>query len=121
MKVITLVGNATKDAEVRTTQNGDMVCAFTIAVNDKRAEETYFFECAYWGKAGQSVAPYIKKGKQLTVHGDFSWREYKENKYLQVRVSQLQLGQRGQQKDDTEQELKDQHNSELNDDDEIPF
>ena len=93
MKVITLVGNITKDAEVRHTQGGNSVCGFTIAVNDRRANETYYFECNYWGKAGQGVSPYLTKGKQVTVMGDFSWREYNEKKYLQVNVNSLQLGQ----------------------------
>lgn len=94
MKMITLVGNAVRDAEIRTTQNGDVVCSFSLAVNDKRANETYFFDCNYWGKAGEAVALYIEKGKQLTVVGDLSWREYNGNKYLQCRVSSLTLGQR---------------------------
>lgn len=120
MKVITLVGNATKDAEVRNTQSGDSVCSFTIAVNDRRANETYYFECSYWGKAGQGVAPYITKGKQVTVNGDFAWREYNDKKYLQVRVSQLQLGQRGQQQDDVEPQGS-QYNPTDDMDDDIPF
>lgn len=97
MKVITLVGNVTRDAEVRTTQSGDSVCAFALAVNDRRANQTYFFECSYWGKGGTNVAPYITKGKQVTVSGDFSWREYNGKQYLQVRVNDLALGKGGQE------------------------
>lgn len=99
MKVITLVGNITKDAEVRHTQSGNSVCGFSIAVNDRRANETYYFECSYWGKAGQGVAPYLTKGKQVTVMGDFGWREYNDKKYLQVNVNSLQLGQGGRDSD----------------------
>lgn len=120
MKNITLVGNATKNAEIRNTQNGDSVCSFALAVNDRRSKETYYFDCTYWGRAGEAVAPYIEKGKQITVSGEFSWREYNGNKYLQCNVQSLALGQRP--KADEDQSGGDDQYSPSNDmDDEIPF
>ena len=64
MKQITIFGNCTKDAELRTTQGGQKVCGFTVAVNDRRTKEALFFEVAYWGKPGEAVAQYISKGQR---------------------------------------------------------
>lgn len=91
MKVITIYGNATKDAEVRTTQGGSDICSFTLAVNDRRDKTAYFFEVSYWGRAGVAVAPYITKGSSVVVSGEFSWREYNGNKYLQVNAHSVSL------------------------------
>ena len=127
MKVITLVGNLTKDAESRTTKNGDNVCGFSLAVNDRKANQAYFFDCSYWGKRGDAVCPYLTKGKQVTVIGDFSWREYNNNKYLEVQVQSLQLGKNSKEssKDQNEQNSQsyDQRpeSSPRDLDDEIPF
>ena len=120
MKVITLVGNATKNAEIQNTQNGDSVCSFALAVNDSRSQETYYFDCTYWGRAGEAVAPYIEKGKQITVSGEFSWREYNSNKYLQCNVQSLALGQRPKAGDEPSGS-GDQNRPSNDMDDEIPF
>lgn len=123
MKVITLVGNVTRDAEVRTTQSGDSVCAFALAVNDRRANQTYFFECSYWGRGATNVAPYVTKGKQVTVSGDFSWREYNGKQYLQVRVNDLALGKGGQEQsaDSYDRSTNNDNSSNYQLDDDIPF
>ena len=91
MKNINIAGNVTKDAEVRNTPSGQEVCSFTIAVNDRRSKESYFFEVAYWGKAGTAVSPYIKKGQSVAVSGEFGWRDYNSKKYLQVNASAVTL------------------------------
>ena len=92
MKQITIFGNATKDAELRSTQQAQKVCGFTVAVNDRRTKEAYFFEVAYWGRPGEAVAQYIKKGTSVAVSGEFSWREYNGNKYLSVNANSVTLG-----------------------------
>lgn len=93
MKNITIAGRVTKDAQVRTTQNGDKLASFSVAVDDgwgdnKRA---LFFDCTQFGKRGESVAPMLTKGKQVTVSGDLSTREYEGKTYLTVRVSDVTL------------------------------
>jgi|GEM_PF-1668227 len=91
MKQITIFGNCAKDAEVRQTQNGQEVCGFDIAVNDRRTKETYWFSVSYWGKPGAAVAPYLRKGQPVVVSGEFSWREYNDKKYLQVNANSVAL------------------------------
>jgi len=92
MKQITIFGNCTKDAELRTTQGGQKVCGFTVAVNDRRTKEAMFFEVAYWGKAGEAVAQYITKGNSVAVSGELSTREYNGKTYFQVNATSVTLG-----------------------------
>jgi single-strand DNA-binding protein len=122
MKNINIAGNVTKDAEVRNTPSGQEVCSFTIAVNDRRSKESYFFEVAYWGKAGTAVSPYIKKGSTVAVSGEFAWREYNSKKYLLVNASSVSLlgGKKDQGSDNGYQEQKKPSSYEDLDDD-IPF
>lgn len=121
MKQIIITGNVTRDAEIRTTQGGDSVCSFSVAVNDFRTKEAYYFDCSYWGKRGSGVQPYLIKGTTVSIIGEFSWREHNEKKYLECNVSALDLlGKKSQsQNSETEEYNQAPMSSELND--EIPF
>ena len=90
MKQITIAGNITKDAELRTTQGGDKVASFNVAVND-REKNAWFFTCSLWGKRAEALTQYLTKGSAVTVIGDFSTREYEGKTYLQVRASEIAL------------------------------
>jgi len=92
MKNISIYGNCTKDAELRTTQGGQKVCGFTVAVNDRRTKEAMFFEVAYWGKPGEAVSQYITKGTSVAVSGELSTREYTGKTYFQVNANSVTLG-----------------------------
>lgn len=120
MKQIFLTGNITRDAEIRTTQGGDNVCSFSVAVNDYKTKEAYYFDCSYWGKRGSGVQPYLFKGTTVSVVGEFSWRDYEGKKYLECNVSSLDLLGKKAQSENNETEIYNQEqNQDL--DDEIPF
>lgn len=89
MKSITIGGNVTKDAEVRTTQSGSKVTSFSIAVNGfANGEKTVdYFEVSLWGKRGENVLQFAKKGAKMCVSGDFATREYNGKTYLTVNAS----------------------------------
>ena len=93
MKSITIAGNVGKDAETRSTQNGDKVTSWTVAVEDRQGQEkrTLWFDCALWGKRGEGLAQYITKGGKVAVSGELSTREYEGKTYLQVRAEQVTL------------------------------
>ena len=81
-----LTGNLTKDPELRTTQSGDAVCTFTIAVNRKhknRAKagqsEADYFHITAWRQLGENSAKWLIKGKKVTVVGPVSCRTYQGN------------------------------------------
>lgn len=73
---VTLMGNLTRDPELRTTQNGNSVCNFSLAVNrtwrnadGEQQEEVDFIDCVAWGKAGELIEQYTNKGRPLLVSG----------------------------------------------------
>lgn len=101
MKNITLAGRLTKDAEIKTTNSGDKVTSFAIAVDDRSGKDkpALFFDADFYGTRGEKVAPYLLKGTSVTVTGDLTRREYDGKTYLGVRVDNLTL-QGGGKRDD---------------------
>ncbi len=105
MKTIAIAGRLGRDAELRRTQGGDPVCGFSVAVDDRQQDQTYWFECSLWGKRGEGAAKHLTKGKQVSVTGDFSTRVYEGKTYLQIRVNDfaLQGGGSSDTREDTRQ------------------
>lgn len=93
MKAITVAGGITKDAEIRSTQGGDKVTGFSVAVSDGfgDAKRTMYFDCTLWGKRGESLAPYLTKGGKVCVSGELSTREHNGKTYLTVKAEQVTL------------------------------
>ena len=90
MKVITIFGRLTKDCEVRQTDTGKFV-TFSVAVNEgnKENQTTIFFDVAY---NREGIAPYLTKGKQVTVHGDFKTNVHNDKTYLKIQAYKIELG-----------------------------
>ena len=83
MVQITILGNLTKDAEVRNTQGEYKAISFSIAVNEKRKDKedaSTFFNCTYWSKSDK-IAQYLTKGKKVLVNIDWVETTEKEGKY----------------------------------------
>ena len=93
MKTITIAGNIGKDAQVYTTQGGEHLAGWSVAVEERNGKEkrTIWFDCSLWGKRGQSLAPYLTKGSRVAVSGDLSTREHNGKTYLTVRASEVTL------------------------------
>jgi single-strand DNA-binding protein len=68
---VVLVGNLTRDPEVRFTPNGTAVCNFGIATNRKygEKEEVFFGEITAWGKLGETCEKYLQKGSKALIDG----------------------------------------------------
>jgi len=72
---VILLGNLTRDPETRSTNNGQSVTSFSIAVNDtwvkdgERQERVNFIECEAWAQRGETIAKYFSKGRQILVEG----------------------------------------------------
>ena len=105
MKAITIAGRLTRDAELRTTNSGDRVASFSVAVDDRSGREkaTLFFDCSLWGKRGEALAPHLTKGSSVTVSGDFGTREHEGKTYLTVRVNDVTLQGGGKPRDEHDQ------------------
>lgn len=72
---VQLMGNLTRDPEVRYTPKGTAVCDLSIAVNsgfgtgDDRREETTFIDITLWGKAAENAGQYLRKGRPVYIEG----------------------------------------------------
>ncbi len=83
-KVI-LMGNLTRDPEVRTTPSGQSVTNFGLAVNrtwksadGTQQESVSYIDCVAWGKTGEIIAQYMQRGRPLLVSGrldQHSWEQ----------------------------------------------
>lgn len=78
-KVI-LIGNATRDAELRHTQNRKAVFSIRLATNRtiKEQEETQFHSVACWDRLAETTAAYVKKGDPLYVEGRLQYRHFQD-------------------------------------------
>ena len=81
MNKIMLIGNLTRDPEMRSTPNGVTVCSFTIAVNRRFAQQggekaTDFFRINAWRQLGENCAKYLAKGRKVAVIGELQARTY---------------------------------------------
>lgn len=80
-KVI-LIGRLTRDPELKHTQGGTSVCSFSIAnnrsytTNGEKKEQVSFFNCVAWGKPGEIIAEYMRKGQQIGIDGRLQQRSY---------------------------------------------
>ena len=80
---VVLVGNLTRDPELRHTPSGMPVCSLRIAVNARRKDETgqwvdkpNYFSITVWGQQGENCAQYLSKGRPVAVDGRLDWREW---------------------------------------------
>ena len=84
MNKLTIIGNLTRDPELRTTSSGINVCTFTVAVNRRRSAnsnqpEADFFRVSAWRERGELCAKYLAKGRKVCVIGPVSVRTYTGN------------------------------------------
>ncbi len=85
-------GNLTRDPELRSTPSGASVCGFTVAVNrtyrggdGENKEEVSFIDCSAWGKLGEVIAQYGKRGSGVLVSGRLSQRSWEDKETKQKR------------------------------------
>ena len=80
-----ITGNLTRDPELRSTPSGASVCGFSVAVNrtfkgtdGENKEEVSFIDCSAWGKLGEMIAQYAKKGSGVLVSGRLDQRSWED-------------------------------------------
>jgi single-strand DNA-binding protein len=81
---VVLVGNLTRDPELRNTPSGMSVCSLRLAVNTRRkdnatgqwTEKPNYFDVTVWGAQGESCAQYLAKGRPVAIDGRLEWREW---------------------------------------------
>lgn len=77
---MTIIGNLTRDPELRTTPSGVSVCSFTVAVNRRRRQgeedQADFFRVNAWRELGENCAKWLIKGRKVAVVGAVSVSTY---------------------------------------------
>ncbi len=80
---VVLMGNLTRDPELRATPNGQQVCSFSLALNRSYKgadgnwqEATDFIDIVAWGPLGERVAQYLSKGRPCLVNGRLQSRSW---------------------------------------------
>ena len=93
MKQICIAGATGRDAEHKTTQSGQELCSFSVAVDDGYGDNktTMWFDVTRWGKGADSLARILRKGSKVAVTGDLSTREHDGKTYLQVRADKVTI------------------------------
>ncbi len=98
---VTLVGNVTRDPELRFTSGGRGVASFGLAVNRRYQsngewqEQTSFFDVVAWGTLGENVAASLHKGTRALVYGRLeqrSWDTQDGEKRSKIEVVAEEIG-----------------------------
>lgn len=91
---VVMMGNVTRDIEMRTTPSGQNVANFTLAISrswrgsdGNQQEATSFIDCVAWGKAGEIIAQYVQKGSPLLVSGRLDQRSWDDKETGKKRSS----------------------------------
>ena len=106
---VVLVGNLTKDPELRHTPSGTAVCKLRIAVNTRQkdaatgtwGDKPNYFDVTVWGNQAESCSQYLSKGRPIGVDGRLDWREWEaqdgsKRQAVQIIAESVQfLGGRG--------------------------
>ena len=105
MKTISIAGNIGKDCVLRTTQAGDKVAGWSVAVEERNGQDkrTLWFDCSLWGRRAEALSQYLTKGTRVAVSGEMSTREHDGRTYLTVRANEVTLlggGEQRQQRDE---------------------
>ena len=93
MLIITLAGNLGRDAEYKTTQNGQERCSFGVGVTTGYGENktTTWVDVTKWGKGAEGLARILRKGSKVAVSGELSMREHNGKTYLQCRADHVTI------------------------------
>jgi single-strand DNA-binding protein len=100
---VTLIGNITRDPELRFTPSGQAVASFGLAVNrmwndrnsGERKEQTSFFDIVCWAQLGENVSASVQKGARVIVSGRLeqrSWESEQGEKRSKVEVIADEVG-----------------------------
>lgn len=112
MNSLTIIGNLTKDPDLRTTSSGVYVCGFTVAVNPRKRvqgpkqPETQYIRVSAWRELGENCGKFLEKGKKVCVIGPVEIKTYEASDgrvipYMEVTAREVEfLSQRGDREDE---------------------
>lgn len=93
---VTLMGNLTRDPELRQTPSGQSVCSFSLALNrsykdqtGEWQEATDYIDIVAWGPLGERVSQYLHKGSRTLVQGRLQSRSWEQEGQKRSKVEVL--------------------------------
>ncbi len=93
---VNLMGNLTRDPELRQTPNGQNVCSFSLALNrsykdssGEWQEVTDFIDIVAWGPLAERIAQYLSKGRRCLVVGRLQSRSWEQDGLKRSKVEVL--------------------------------
>src|SRR3954470_9987786 len=93
---VTLMGNLTRDPELRQTPTGQNVTSFSLALNraykdssGEWQEATDYIDCVCWGPLAERVAQYLSKGRRCLVQGRLQSRSWEQDGAKRSKVEVL--------------------------------
>ncbi|HSH18254.1 MAG TPA: single-stranded DNA-binding protein [Candidatus Saccharimonadales bacterium] len=93
---VTLMGNLTRDPELRNTPSGQSVCSFSLALNraykdqsGEWQEATDYIDIVAWGPLGEKVAQFLHKGRRCLVQGRLQSRSWEQEGVKRSKVEVL--------------------------------
>lgn len=93
---VILMGNLTRDPELRQTPNGQSVCSFSLALNrsykdasGEWQEATDYIDVTAWGPLGERVSQYLSKGRRCLVQGRLQSRSWEQDGAKRSKVDVL--------------------------------
>jgi single-strand DNA-binding protein len=110
---VILMGNLTRDPEVRQIPSGQSVCSFSLALNRSYkgsdgnwTEATDYIDVVAWGPLGERVAQYVTKGRPVLVNGRIQSRSWEQDGQKRSKVEVVAqdvtfLGGRGEAGDNS--------------------
>jgi single-strand DNA-binding protein len=129
---VVLVGNVTRDPEVKFLQSGTAVCDLGLAINervkrgDEWVEDVCFVDVTLFGRTAEVAGEYLSKGAPVLIAGRLKYEQWEKDgqkrSKLKVVAEKLQmLGQRQRSEDSQERQERPQEQSQVPVGDEIPF
>lgn len=100
---VVISGNLTRDPELRQTAGGLPVLGFSVAVNDRRKNQSTdewedypnFVDCTLFGARAASVAKFLSKGAKVAIDGKLRWSQWEKDGHkrskLEVIVDELEF------------------------------
>lgn len=73
------IGRLVADVELRSTNSGKSVCAFTVAINRRGKDAgTDWVDCVAWEKTAEFISKHFNKGQQIAITGRLQTRSYED-------------------------------------------
>ena len=91
MNSVNLIGNMTRECELRMTNTGKPVASFTLAVNTGYGDnqQTSFINCVVWNKQAENLEKYTSKGSKLAVTGALRQRMYENANGQKINIVEV--------------------------------